>query len=443
MLILLVLFALAGPSISSLSVVGSKFFYPNGTQFFIKGISYQLVPHDPLTDPEQCQRDIDRMAELGANAIRVYHVDSYANHTGCMRALGNAGIYVFVDLDTFHTQIQQDSPHWNDTQFHAFRSVLDEFQQFANTAGVFVGNEVLTTKLGAAAAPYILAAAHDIKMYRDQMKYRPIPVGYSAADIAELRPMLQNYMACSPDPAQRLDFFGLNAYEWCGPSSYVTSGYSELQRNASGYPIPIFFTETGCNVARPRRFTDQAAIFGPFMVDTWSGSIVYEWIQETNDYGLISYGPPDPGALDAVATKPIVYDGFTRKGTPTPIVPDFYNLKKQWATLSPTGVALSDYTRSTTAITVPACPQYTPGGWTVDPSEPLPVLLGRSSVPATTTPTPTKASNGSADVQSSHVGYGGSNVGHSDASLLGISMTMWTVLSGVTAVMTGVVAWWL
>lgn len=27
------------------------------------------------------------------------------------------------------------------------------------------------------------------------------------------------------------------------------------------------------------------------MVDTWSGSIIYEWIQETNNYGLIQYGP--------------------------------------------------------------------------------------------------------------------------------------------------------
>ena len=38
----------------------------------------------------------------------------------------------------------QDNPHWNQTQLSAFSSVLDEFQKYDNTAGVFVGNEVLT-----------------------------------------------------------------------------------------------------------------------------------------------------------------------------------------------------------------------------------------------------------------------------------------------------------
>ena len=27
------------------------------------------------------------------------------------------------------------------------------------------------------------------------------------------------------------------------------------------------------------------------MADQWSGAIIYEWIQEMNQYGLISYGP--------------------------------------------------------------------------------------------------------------------------------------------------------
>jgi len=34
------------------------------------------------------------------------------------------------------------------------------------------------------------------------------------------------------------------------------------------------------------------------MSGTWSGAIIYEWIEEANDYGLISYGP----AVDATVT---------------------------------------------------------------------------------------------------------------------------------------------
>lgn len=27
------------------------------------------------------------------------------------------------------------------------------------------------------------------------------------------------------------------------------------------------------------------------MANTWSGAVIYEWIQEMNNYGLVSYGP--------------------------------------------------------------------------------------------------------------------------------------------------------
>ena len=45
------------------------------------------------------------MQTLGANAIRVYHVDPNGDHDGCMSAFEEAGIYLFVDLDTFNTEI--------------------------------------------------------------------------------------------------------------------------------------------------------------------------------------------------------------------------------------------------------------------------------------------------------------------------------------------------
>src|ERR1700742_4025347 len=109
---------------------------------------------------------------------------------------------------------------WNDTQLKAFEAVMDAFHSYDNVAGFFIGNEILTTAAGSAAAPYAKAAAQDLKSYRDSKGYRSIPVGYSAADIASLRPMLQNYLACGTDPAKAIDFFSLNAYEWCGDSSY-------------------------------------------------------------------------------------------------------------------------------------------------------------------------------------------------------------------------------
>jgi hypothetical protein len=73
------------------------------------GVAYQLVSTDPLIDANQCALDAALMKTLGANAIRVYHVDSTADHKPCMDVFADAGVYLFVDLDNFDTQIEQVS----------------------------------------------------------------------------------------------------------------------------------------------------------------------------------------------------------------------------------------------------------------------------------------------------------------------------------------------
>ena len=311
------------------------------------------------------------MSTLGANTIRVYHVDPDANHDDCMSAFASHNIYLFLDLDTFTTQFEQMTPYWNQTQMKAFSAVLDSFQSYSNLAGVFVANEALTFLNKSDVAPYIKASIRDMKTYRDLKNYRAIPVGYAGqyllfsssevsdllsyrtfdgigwrywlaigprvyntqhfhrhrltklcylgADITELRPMLQNYLACpsvastaNPHDTVTADFFALNVYEWCGHSSFQTSGYSDLIKNSTNVQIPIFISETGCREPRPRLFTDQNSVLGDDMSDSWSGAIVYEWIQEANDYGLISYG----ALVDANDEEAL--DGYPRKGEEFP-----------------------------------------------------------------------------------------------------------------------------
>jgi hypothetical protein len=295
------------------------------------------------------------MQTIGTNSIRVYHVNPYMDHTACMNAFASAGIYIWLDLDTFNTSIKSDAPSWTETQFLAFTQVMDAFHQYDNLGGFWIGNEVIYTESGSGAGPFIKAAISDVKSYMALKNYRSIPIGYSAADIASLRPMTQNYLACSSNALQNIDFFGLNSYEWCGDVDYNTSGYANLQNMSALYPLPIFFSETGCNVPRPRSFADQAAIFGPNMVGTWSGSIIYEWVQEANDYGLVTY--PQGGVT----------------GAPIPIQPDFGNLQSQWKSASPSGVAEGAYTPS---LSAPACPAATPGGWVINGDVAVPTLGG-------------------------------------------------------------------
>lgn len=266
---------------------------------------------------------------------------------------------------------------WTDSQYKAFAANFDAFAKYTNTLGVFVGNEVIARANQSEVAPFIKAATRDMKAYRDSKGYRKIPVGYSAADIAELRPMLQNYLTCGNNTDDTVDFFGLNAYEWCNPEdTFETSGYKILNDMTEDYPVPIFFSETGCNTNRPRLFLDQKAILGPDMDHIWSGTIVYEWIEEENNYGLISYASP----VAKTATASNAHDGFIRKGTPTPVQPDFSNLQAVWKTLTPTGTPSSKYTPS---VTAPACPLYTSGGWQVDGDVSLPTINQKLIIHAT------------------------------------------------------------
>ncbi|CAK7232377.1 hypothetical protein SEUCBS140593_008240 [Sporothrix eucalyptigena] len=366
----------ASSSLSAVSVVGNKFFNTDGSQFFIKGIAYQLSEDDPLVDGDQCARDVALMKTLGTNTIRVYHVDASADHSSCMSAFAEAGIYTLIDLDTFDTYIMDAD------QYNSYAAVMDAFANYTNVLGFFIGNEVIALLNQSIAAPYIKAAAHDMKAYRDSKNYRQIPIGYSAADIAELRPMLQDYLTCGGDTADNVDFFSLNSYEWCDPSTFKESGYQNLESQAVGFPVPLFFSETGCNVPGPRLFEDQASILGSDMDNDWSGAIIYEWIQEANNYGLITYG-------DGAAS-----DDVPRSGTPNPMTPDFANLKGQWATLNPTGVKSADYDAKT--ISTRACPASTAGGWEIDGNVPLPTIGSKALASA----------NGDSDASPSATGKG-------------------------------------
>ncbi|KAK8107840.1 glycolipid anchored surface protein [Apiospora kogelbergensis] len=415
--------AAVSANLPTIEAIGSKFFDKNGKQFFMKGIAYQLTPDDPLVDTEQCQQDAALMQTLGANTIRVYHVDPDADHDGCMAAFADAGIYATVDMDTFHSYVLPENTFWNKTQLDAYTKVMDTFHKYDNLLGLYVGNEIIARANQSLAAPFIKAAARDTKAHRDAKGYRNIPIGYSAADIAELRPMLQDYLTCGGNASENVDFFGLNSYEWCDPANYQTSGYANLQVNASNFPVPIFFSETGCNVPGPRLFEDQAAIFGPDMVKSWSGAIIYEWIQEENNYGLISYGPQ----VDPTATGANIGGGYTRKGKPTPKSPDFENLKTQWKAANPTGVARSDYDAKSASTR--ECPKSTSGGWLVDGNVAVPTL-GATLTGSTYSqvPSATAGDHAAEPTESKKSAVSGSNeIAGMAAGLVGVMMifTFW------------------
>ncbi|KTW27761.1 hypothetical protein T552_02201 [Pneumocystis carinii B80] len=278
---------------------GNKLFYSNGTQFLIKGVAYQSPLglgepghyRDPLADREACNRDLRYFLDLGINTIRVYTVDPENNHDYCMEVFGRNGIYVLLDLSEPRNSIISTEPSWNVRLFWRYSQVIDAMHRYSNLLGFFAGNEVILDTENTHSAAYVKAAIRDVKSYIKKKKYRRIPVGYAANDHEHTRIPSANYFACG-DPDSAADFFGINIYEWCEPTTYETSGYRDRVNDFKHYNIPIFFSEYGCNIVNgrigTRTFKQVEHIYSEKMTQVFSGGIVYEWFQNVNNYGLVN-----------------------------------------------------------------------------------------------------------------------------------------------------------
>lgn len=338
----LLLSCVCASSLPEIEIVGNKFFYSNnGSQFYIKGVAYQSNTAsdsnssfvDPLADTTTCARDIPYLQKLSTNLIRVYAVDVTQDHSGCMDALNDAGIYVLADLGEPDLSINRDDPEWNIELFQRYAAVVDLFANYTNVLGFFAGNEVVNAPNNTDAAPFVKAAIRDTKAYIKQKGYRSIPVGYSASDDAYVRVPEADYFACGDDDVHA-DFYGVNMYEWCGNATYESSGYEARTNEMKNLTAPLFFSEYGCNAVQPRRFEEVQALYGENMTDVWSGGIVYEYFQETNDYGLV-----------------------TVSGSSISTLEDFNYLSSQLATISPSTVYSSDITTTSSTISCPATSQ--------------------------------------------------------------------------------------
>lgn len=349
-------------------IKGSKFFYKNsGEQFFMKGVAYQqeIGPGgasssantdtkkrytDPLTQVEDCKRDVPLLKELKTNIVRVYAIDPEGDHDECMELLAKAGIYLIADLSQPDQSVKSEDPSWNDDLYTRYTSVIDALQKYNNVMGFFAGNEVTHRANNTAASAFVKASVRDTKAYIKEKGYREMGVGYATNDDEEIRDQLLAFFNCG-DEDESIDFWGYNIYSWCGKSSFTESGFDKHVEHYKEFNKPVFFAEYGCNKVTPRLFTEVHSIYGPDMEDVFSGGIVYMYHQEKNNYGLVE-----------------IKNGKAVK------LKDFDNLKKEISEVTPKGVKMSDYKpENTKALECPAVDSV----WQAK-SSPLPPVVNPS-----------------------------------------------------------------
>ncbi|KAI0006549.1 glycoside hydrolase family 72 protein [Xylariaceae sp. FL0662B] len=278
-------------SLPTVTVSGNAF-WAGDTRFYVRGIDYQPGGSsdniDPLADPKLCQRDIKKFSELKVNTVRVYSVDNSADHSECMNALKDAGIYLVLDVNNPQYSINRDkpAPSYNEVYLQSVFATIDEFAKYDNTLAFFSGNEVINEKPESVkAAPYVKATTRDMRQYIGTRGHRKIPVGYSAADVSQNRLETAHYFNCGTDD-ERSDFFAFNDYSWCYPSSFQQSGWNEKVKNFTGYGLPIFLSEWGC-ITNGRDFEELSALMSSQMSAVYSGGLMYEYSQEGNGYGIV------------------------------------------------------------------------------------------------------------------------------------------------------------
>ncbi|KAL9000107.1 MAG: hypothetical protein Q9169_001182 [Polycauliona sp. 2 TL-2023] len=181
---------------------------------------------------------------------------------------------------------------YNSAYLNRIFAVVEAFKNFPNTLGFFSGNEVIQFPgSDGVVPPYLRAVTRDLKQYISKHSSRNIPVGYSAADVRDFLADSFAYLSCHIDGSSdetRIDFFGLNSYSWCGgDATFQTAGYDILVQMFGNTTIPVFFSEYGCNEVKPRVFNEVQALYGPEMTRVMSGGIIYEYVQEANEYGLV------------------------------------------------------------------------------------------------------------------------------------------------------------
>lgn len=265
--------------------------------------------------------DLEAIANMGANTVRLYNVDPSKDHTKFMKKAESLGLYVIVPLNgkdwgylpafpspDCYTQTIEGYGNVGVNALSFAKQVVKQFSEFPNTLLFTIANEVpQNDKNGWAAFPCVKALTRDIHQYQKNCSnsMRRIPLIYSDVDMGPPdRKDVAEYLTCaleSEDDA--VDVYGLNVYSWCDEKypgngkedNFQYSPYYEIHKDFKNFAAPLLFTELGCNLGGfktkcpyegGRTWPEIKHLTGEDMGEVVSGAVAFQWSMDKEEYGL-------------------------------------------------------------------------------------------------------------------------------------------------------------
>jgi hypothetical protein len=158
---------------------------------------------DVLADVGTCERDIDWLLKLNANAIFVADLEPLQDHAPCMKAFDAVGIYVVVKFEIASELLVS----WSYDHYEKFLRVIDNMAGYRNTLGIRAGlisarpDKATTASINDYAR--LKAVVRDLKGYIQDKRLREIPVRVAAwSDVPIIESYIVSYMTCLGEESQ-------------------------------------------------------------------------------------------------------------------------------------------------------------------------------------------------------------------------------------------------
>ncbi|KAF2450436.1 carbohydrate-binding module family 43 protein [Karstenula rhodostoma CBS 690.94] len=198
--------------VEPIEIKGSHLFYKNGTAFFVRGINYEPFgydlsglnpPPDPLGSGILCRRDIPNLSALNINTILVVNIDRDKDHSECMKAFVDAGIYVVASVLETGTG---SAYVWDQEKLDHKIGIISSLANYSNLLGL----RMVAEDQHPMDMPYFRAAFRDMRTYMSEVWHRNIPIILTVVPEEQEKDTI-DYMWCHNDTADM-------AYVWLGES---------------------------------------------------------------------------------------------------------------------------------------------------------------------------------------------------------------------------------